>query len=310
MRDVTAAIVLSLCAALDAAEGRIEKRQQQFGPNVLPSYEAGHIQLDGKLDEAAWQEAGTAADFSASKSRGILPFKTVVRALHNRDTIYLGVSCEVQDRASIVAIRPEGGKTYRDDSIEIFLDPGHDTKKCYQLIVNAAGRVSVIKIGDHTVMKRGDYLDAAAGWDEGSKSYILEIAISRKKLGIAGVLNRTIGLAFLRNQQVEPSGNRAYRYLWHGPDPATWGHLALLDKESFRALRESYLDRLTTITRSPVPEEFKTDAKTLKQEAQKLNPREVAGLTAFEDSLLALEKKAGWEYWKRKFEALFGGVTD
>ena len=155
-----------------------------------------------------------------------------------------------------------------------------------------------------TCLTRSGFLDAKASWNENEKSYVLELALRRDKFSLLNPLDHSIGIAFMRNQQVSKGGTRLYRYLWHSEDPSQWGHLALLDQNNFDAWKYSYAGRLDAIIDTDVPDDLKAKAKELKKQISSI--RTAQELSDFEKLLLPFEENAGWLYWKRKFEALFG----
>lgn len=276
----------------------------QIGERLLLSKPAGAITLDGVLAEPAWQSADAVSDFTAPQ--GAKPFETVVKALHDDQRLYLGIRCQVDDRASIVVVQPEGGAVYRDDSMEIFLDPAHDARNAWQIAVNAAGAVCMINLTDRSkALPRGDYLDAKANWDEATRSYTLEIAINRARFNLTGPQTKSAGIAFLRNQQVTAGGNRLYRFLWTSQDPSAWGHLLLADPASFSTLTQNYRARLDQAARATRDEGLTARADALRKDLPRLTPDDKAFLAEFESRLLALEEDSTSRYWRTKFGELF-----
>ena len=296
--------LLALLALAAAATAQPAPREPQFGERLLLSAPATGIVVDGVLAEPAWQQADSVAGFDLP--HGGKPFETVIRAVHDDRRIYLGIRCQVDRRASLVAVHPEAGLTYRDDSIEIFWDPAHDGKQCHQLVVNAAGNVTVIDWRNREQsLPRGDYLDAKAGWDDATSSYILEIAVNRDRFGLAGTLTRAVGIAFLRNQQVSGNGNRVHRFLWHAQDPARWGHLFLMDPASLAALRAEHRSRLGQARQATPDAELRARSDRLETELAALTGRDKPALAVLEQRLLQLEDEAHRAYWRRQFAELF-----
>lgn len=99
------------------------------------------ISIDGKLDEAAWQQAKASPAFVLLKSKAVgnAPAKTFFRILADRDAVYLGIHCEepkmgaVQCNAS--ATERDNMSIFGDDHIEIFLDPEGTGANFYQFAV-------------------------------------------------------------------------------------------------------------------------------------------------------------------------------
>ena len=276
--------------------------QEQFGDRLFFASPVQSIKLDGALDEEEWKTTDVLTGFSAA--RGIAKFRTEIRALFSGTDVYLGIRCEAESRESLKTRYPEGGKVYRDDSIEIFFDPLHNSKKCHQIIVNAIGTVTVIDKNTNQYTGRKDYLDAKAKWDEKLKSYTIEIALNRGRFGLTGQRTHSMGVGFLRNQQASGDSSRAYRFKWHSADPRRWGHLFLMDGKTFDALKLEYSRRLNAIEQAQVPDSVGKAAAVLKAAIEEL-PAQKERLTEFEGKLIALEREGLKLHWRHRFEELF-----
>ena len=57
---------------------------------------SGPVVIDGRLDEATWQDADSLTDFVQSKPRAGYPAteQTVVRLLYDAERIYIGAQCD------------------------------------------------------------------------------------------------------------------------------------------------------------------------------------------------------------------------
>ncbi len=94
--------------------------------------------IDGKLDDAAWRRAAAIDGFvSASGARGAP--NTRVRVCFDARALYLAVECDRKPDAT--PARPRDGAVWKDDCIEVWIDPAGRGRRVYQFIVSAAGSI-------------------------------------------------------------------------------------------------------------------------------------------------------------------------
>ena len=102
----------------------------------------GVIKLDGRLDEAAWKDAGIVADLVQQSPRPgeLTPYKTEVRILIIRDTLYFGFLCTDPEPQKIVVHTMQRDLLLEgDDAVSIVLDTYGDRRTGYSFTINAAG---------------------------------------------------------------------------------------------------------------------------------------------------------------------------
>jgi hypothetical protein len=91
----------------------------------IPTYEvrraAAPIVIDGKLDDKAWAAAATAELTFPWESQTGAKQKTVARLLWDDDSLYVSYDCEDADITARFTQRDD--PTYRDDAVEIFINP-------------------------------------------------------------------------------------------------------------------------------------------------------------------------------------------
>ncbi len=109
-------IVLALACAAHAQE-------RPVGP--VPRYEvkrtSGRMNIDGKLDDLSWKSANTLEfQFPWDQQTGAKQ-KTTVRLLWDDENLYLGYDCEDTDITAVYEKRDD--PTYRDDAVELFINP-------------------------------------------------------------------------------------------------------------------------------------------------------------------------------------------
>ena len=94
------------------------------------------IVVDGKPDEAAWSKAATTELHFPWEQAGAKQ-KTIVRLLWDNDYLYAAYDC---DDADVVAhFDQRDDPTYRDDAVELFLNPNPKQTYYYGLEMNAKG---------------------------------------------------------------------------------------------------------------------------------------------------------------------------
>jgi hypothetical protein len=96
---------------------------RELGP--VPRYEVrragGRMVIDGKLDEAAWKSASVLTfQFPWEQQTGAKQ-KTAARLLWDDEYLYVGYECEDTDIVAHFSKRDD--PTYRDDAVEIFINP-------------------------------------------------------------------------------------------------------------------------------------------------------------------------------------------
>jgi hypothetical protein len=126
-------VLLVACAALG---------QTRPAPPV-PKYEVKHaawpITVDGRLDEKAWASANTAELTFPWDSQTGAKQKTTARLLWDDDNLYVSYECQDSDVTAQFTQRDD--PTYRDDAVEIFINPkpSQQTTVYIGLEMNARG---------------------------------------------------------------------------------------------------------------------------------------------------------------------------
>lgn len=96
--------------------------------------------IDGALDGACWESAGSIDDFIPYLHVPGTEVTTIVRACADQEALYFGFECTEPDTSELVAKTEErDGPAWQDDSVEFFLDTNRDRRTFYQVIVNPKG---------------------------------------------------------------------------------------------------------------------------------------------------------------------------
>jgi len=110
-------------------------------PTLMAGSTDQEINLDGSLDEPAWQQAGTIQDLTQQDPHPgePTPFTTEVRVLVDTSAIYIGFVCHDPDptRIAIHTMQRDGNMS-GDDTVEVVLDPIADGRRGYIFRINAA----------------------------------------------------------------------------------------------------------------------------------------------------------------------------
>ena len=98
--------------------------------------------LDGRLDDAVWQQAPPVEGFMQRDPAYWMPIseRTVARVVYDNEKIYFGFDCYMSDPNGVIAknMRRDAQLT-GDDHVQILLDPFNDKQNGVFFIVNALG---------------------------------------------------------------------------------------------------------------------------------------------------------------------------
>jgi hypothetical protein len=170
-----------LCAHAQEAERQVS--------TPLPRYEiqrvSAAITIDGRLDDAAWKSAATVTLQFPWEAQTGAKQKTTVRLLWDDEYLYAAFACEDADIVAHHEKRDD--PTYRDDAVELFINPSPKQNVYYGLEMNARAVLydylnifsqALVKYYDLRGVKLASHLagtlnvtsDTDRGWD-------LEVAI-------------------------------------------------------------------------------------------------------------------------------------
>lgn len=137
-------VLLRRCAIAGAAVcGFAAAQELRANLPPVPSYEvrraAAGIVMDGRADDAAWQKAAPIVfQFPWDQQTGAKQ-KTTARLLWDEQFLYVFYECEDTDIVALYADRDD--PTYRDDAVEIFINPDPKQEFYYGMEINARGVV-------------------------------------------------------------------------------------------------------------------------------------------------------------------------
>ncbi len=185
----------ALAGRTDYATARLSRR--------LPAVRAaGAIAVDGRLDEAAWQQAPVASGFIRNDSDTPSPPDdgTEVRFIYDDVTLYVGITAFDREprRLSIPELK-EDFSPAASDAVVIVLDTFHDERNGFMFSVNPAGAR-----WDGQQFNEGREINASwdAVWNVRARvtetGWTAELAIPFRTLKFPGTSPQTWGLNIMR----------------------------------------------------------------------------------------------------------------
>ncbi len=95
------------------------------------------IQIDGKLDDPAWQQAPWTTDFVdiEGSAKPQPRFRTRVKMLW--DDHYLYIAAELQEPKVVATLRQHDSVIFHDNDFEVFVKPLPETSSYYEFEINA-----------------------------------------------------------------------------------------------------------------------------------------------------------------------------
>ena len=139
---MTARGLLLLAALLPATSAGAAAQHGAFGrPTVTATRVADEPVIDGRLDEAAWQQAGVLDGFHQKEPVDGRPAeeRTEVRVLYGARAIFFGVRAWDSQPGTIHATLADRDKLAAEDSVTIYLDTFNDRRRAFFFTVNPLG---------------------------------------------------------------------------------------------------------------------------------------------------------------------------
>ena len=97
-------------------------------------------QIDGDLSDVAWQAAPELGPFALADGSGLPERGTVAKMLYDDRALYFALRCELKPGDRLIQnITERDGAVWRDDDIEVFLNPQGDRGAYHQFVVNPRG---------------------------------------------------------------------------------------------------------------------------------------------------------------------------
>ena len=108
--------------------------------------------VDGNLAEPVWQQAAPVTEFYRFLYKPFIvsPMKTTLRIGHTDQALYLGLQCYEPDMSKIRAAitQRDDQNIWKDDNLEIYIDPGSTGYSYFKLYTNPLGTRSDLRVLD------------------------------------------------------------------------------------------------------------------------------------------------------------------
>lgn len=201
-------LVLALLQVPDSVPGVNGSGKPAFS---APRIEAT-VQIDGVLDEPAWQSATRLTGFSQYEPVDSRPAeeRTDVLVWYSPTAIHFGILAYDRHPEAIRATRADRDNIDADDNVIIYLDTFNDRRRAFFFAVNplgsqedgvrSEGAASAGNIFGGSIDKNPDYLYESRGRITDS-GYVVEVRIPFKSLRYPGNGPQSWGINFLRRTQ-------------------------------------------------------------------------------------------------------------
>lgn len=191
MRNLTSIVVFLLgCIAVFAAD-----------EPLLEAVKADkNFQFDGKLDEAFWKDAKSYGDFCFFGFNGKKTNNTEIKIAYDDTWLYIGAECKNKDMGILEPkFKNNADAINRDDSVEIFLDPGTSGKTYFHYILSYNNLHSG-KVKKTESKSPGSSLQCLSAVSKRKDGWSAEIAIPLYQIISQGSWN-SIRMNFARNER-------------------------------------------------------------------------------------------------------------
>jgi len=160
------------------------------------------INVDGQLDEPAWQRAEPASDFVQWEPHPEMPAseRTEVRFLYDEDNLYIGARCWDSDAAHLTVHElRQDFESREEDVLAILIDSLHDDQSGFSFWTNPAGARRDVQIFQDDAQRSVDWdgvWNVRVAVDE--RGWTAEFVIPFKTLRFSSAAQQEWGLNMLR----------------------------------------------------------------------------------------------------------------
>ncbi len=199
--QVNASISAPVAPIVKGAGGSVALPPEKSAPVRLVRFEKPPV-IDGKLDDAVWQQAAVFKDFYQTDPgyNTQASFPTEVRMGYDAKTLYIAFRA-YDEPGKVRATIPKRDDVFADDTIRVFLDTYNDQRKAYVLTFNPVG------VQQDGIRTEGAGVDWSVDIVMESKGallpdgYAVEVAIPFKSLRYAAGKDKLWGLQIFRQIQ-------------------------------------------------------------------------------------------------------------
>ena len=171
-------------------------------PEIEAVYAKTPPNIDGKLDDACWEEAVPITEFTVLSTTRRSDLKTRGYLAYDDSCLYVAVNCLDPNPKDIrAAVSDDGEKVFKDDGVEIMIDPGRTRTQYYQFVVSAGGCTFEAARAGGGVYEDDDWeADWNAAASVNADGWSVELAIPYHALQITRDPGTTWGVNFCRNK--------------------------------------------------------------------------------------------------------------
>ena len=208
-----AAITLAPATISLASQAQVNPRGG--APSLRAAPASGALQIDGRLDEAAWGSAAAASDFTESypNEGGAPPLRTEARVLYDESALYIGLRMfDVAPDSIAAQLARRDASGLHSDWAHVYIDSYHDRRTAFAFSVNPRGVQRDVYFSNDNVEDVGwdAVWEVATGIDSIGWTAEFRIPFSQLRFARGEPLNgRTWGVQFARDVARHQS-----RYMW------------------------------------------------------------------------------------------------
>jgi len=200
----------------------------------------GPINLDGALDEPAWQNAPLASGFTFFGQDQRAEVQTSFRLLYDDQALYLSVIGDepLMGKVAPAALPRDEHGVFSQECIEFFIDPQHSHSQYYQIAANLAGSIYDSEYTDTTWQGTTSVQGRL-----GEKAWTMEWRLPWADYGLKPEPNLLLGFNVCRDRYTGPvrEWTNWSQVIGGFHDPARFAHLVLSPTaEQLGARRDDY----------------------------------------------------------------------
>ena len=158
-------------------------------PYVVVGRRKGEIHIDGSLKEKGWGNSVLLTGFVDIR-RGLYSlFQPSVYLLYDEKFLYIGVESPLEEGKELVSnAETRDSPVWRDDCVEIYLDPTPQTIDAYQIVINSKGTIFDEILNRNNEKGNDDVTWNIEGMEVGNRveenRWTLEVKIPFSSLGV------------------------------------------------------------------------------------------------------------------------------
>jgi hypothetical protein len=159
--------------------------------------------IDGRLDDACWQQAATYTAFWVNSSASPARWRTEFSLAFDDANLYCAFRCYQDTQKILVGSSGRDGRVWREDSIELLLNrpDEQDPARYFQFMSNSEGNIFDM------LDKNADVnVNAKVGTSVQKDHYVLEWALPFREIGLDPAKDRRLRLNVVRNLYEKKSG--------------------------------------------------------------------------------------------------------